>query len=197
MAIPAPEPVFTPSNPTNPNKGYSVSGGAEGVQDWWIHLQTVDIMYVRRNLYNADTSSALTAPTVTSNYLDVVCTVQTQNEVIENVAFSSADSSSGNLFQAQVLQIQSTAASGGFGEQGAVSTSSMGVIRRPVRTDAAGNYLDPTGVCTQTVNLQVDQIPGVFEPSYDTSNTVNSILAQIMGQVSQSCPTFKATLVDL
>ena len=166
MPVPVPVPVFRPDDPTNPNTGYSTSGGSDGVQDWWVHVQTVDIMYVRKNQYNADTSSPFSGPSVTSNWLDMVCTVQTQNEVYENVAFSSADSSSGNLFQPQVLQMQSTAASGGFGLQGAVTTSAMGIIRRPVRKDAAGTILDPTGICTQNVSLVIDQLPGEYEPTY-------------------------------
>tara|TARA_R110000824_G_scaffold191585_1_gene373354 strand:- start:562 stop:1155 length:594 start_codon:yes stop_codon:yes gene_type:complete len=193
-----PQAVYNPSVPLNRNIGYSTSGGASGVQDWYVHVQTVDIMYVRRNQYDADTSSTLTAPVVTSNWLDMVCTVQTQNEVYENVTFSSADSSSGNLFQPHVLQLQGPdGVSGGFGIDGVVSTSSMGIIRRPVIKDAAGNILDPTGICTQTVNLVTDQMPGSYDSSYDTSSTVNGILAQAMGKLTAACPTFKSTLVDL
>jgi hypothetical protein len=45
--------------------------------------------------------------------------------------------------------------------------------------------------------MVMDQMPGAYNSTFDTSSTVNGILAQAMGQVSQSCPTFKATLVDL
>lgn len=197
--MPTPVPVQrAASTPTNPNIGFSTSGGAEGVQDWWVHVQTVDIMYVRRNQFNADTSTTITSPTVTSNYLELQCTVQTQNEVYYDAAFSSADSSSGNLFQPQVLQIQATnALSGGFGDSGAVSTSAMGVIRRPVRKDSAGELLDPTGTVTTTVNLVVDQMPGAYDPSLDTSATVNSVLAEAMGVFATRNPRFQSTLVDL
>lgn len=201
MALP-PEPVFKPSDPTNPNVGYSVSGGASGVQDWYVHTQTVDIMYVRNNQYNGDTSSTLIAPTVTSNWMDMNCTVQTQDEVYYNMVFSGVSGTTtsgvGNLFQPHILQLQAnTAASGGFGHTGVVSTSAMGIIRRPVRKDAAGNLLDVTGICTKNVNLVLDQMPGEYDSSFDTSSTTNGILAQAMGQVAVQCPSFKATLVDL
>ena len=129
-----PSSVYNSDSPTNPNIGYSTSGGASGVQNWWVFVQTVDIMYQRNNQYDMSTSSLLKSPTVTSNWMDMNCTVQTQGDIYYNMTFSSADSSSGNLFQPQVLQLQTnTGTSGGFGENGGVSTSAMGIIRRPVR----------------------------------------------------------------
>ena len=191
-----PEPIFNPSSPTNPNVGYSVEASTVG--NWYVHLQTVDIMYVRRNQYDADTSSTLSSPTVTSNWMDMNITAQTQGEIYYNVAFSSVDSSAGNLFQPHVLQLATnTGVSGGFGDEGVVSTSAMGIIRRAARIDAAGTVLDPTGICTQNLSLVMDQMPGAYNPAYDTSSSTNGILAQAMGQVSQACPSFKATLVDL
>jgi len=193
-----PTPVYNSDSPTNPNIGYSTSGGASGVQDWWVFVQTVDIMYQRNNQYDMSTSSLLKSPTVTSNWMDMNCTVQTQGDVYYNMTFSSTVSSTGNLFQPQVLQIQTnTGVSGGFGENGGVSTSAMGIIRRPVRTDAAGTILDPTGICTESVSLVMDQMPGAYNSSYDTSSTVNSVLAQAMGQLAEECENFKPTLVEL
>ena len=193
-----PSSVYNSDSPTNPNIGYSTSGGASGVQNWWVFVQTVDIMYQRNNQYDMSTSSLLKSPTVTSNWMDMNCTVQTQGDIYYNMTFSSADSSSGNLFQPQVLQLQTnTGTSGGFGENGGVSTSAMGIIRRPVRTDAAGTILDPTGICTESVSLVMDQMPGAYNSLYDTSSTVNSVLAQAMGQLAEQCENFKPTLVEL
>ena len=193
-----PTPVYNSDSPTNPNIGYSTSGGASGVQNWWVFVQTVDIMYQRNNQYDMSTSSLLKSPTVTSNWMDMNCTVQTQGDIYYNMTFSSADSSSGNLFQPQVLQLQTnTGTSGGFGENGGVSTSAMGIIRRPVRTDAAGTILDPTGICTESISLVMDQMPGEYNSLYDTSSTVNSVLAQAMGQLAEQCENFKPTLVEL
>jgi len=198
MALP-PEPVYDPNAPVNPNKGYSTSGGVSGVQDWHVHIQTVNIMYVRNNQYDGDTSSTNAAPRVTSNWMDMNCTVQTQDEIYSGVSFSSTQPSSiGNLFQPQILQLQSPAnASGGFGNEGVISTSSMGIIRRKVRLNAAGNVADPIGICTQNVSLVMNQMPGAYNSNYDTSSSTNGILAQAMGQLAEACPSFKATLVEL
>ena len=191
-----PVPIFNPNSPTNPNVGMSVEASTTG--DWYVHLQTVDIMYVRRNQYNSDTSTTLISPVVTSNWMDMNATVQTQDEIYYNVAFSSVASSAGDLFQPHVLQLATNSGvSGGFGNDGIVSTSAMGIIRRLARKDAAGSILDPIGICTESVNLVMDQMPGAYNPALDTSSTVNGILAQAMGQMADSCPTFKATLVDL
>ena len=191
-----PVPIFNPESPTNPNVGMSVQASATG--DWYVHLQTVDIMYVRRNQYDGDTSSMYTAPAVTSNWMDMKAAVQTQGEIYYNVAFSSVASSAGDLFEPHVLQLATnTGVSGGFGNEGVVSTSAMGIIRRLARKDAAGNIIDATGICTQSIDLVTDEMPGPYNPAYDTSATTNGILAQAMGQMAQACPSFKATLVDL
>tara|TARA_Y100001938_G_C8015226_1_gene392214 strand:- start:413 stop:1006 length:594 start_codon:yes stop_codon:yes gene_type:complete len=180
---------------SNPNtKNLSVAASSTG--NWYVHLQTVDLMYIRRNQFDANTSSVTTSPTVTSNYLDVQATVQTQDEIYENVAFSSIGGS-GEAFQAHQLQIQNDNASGGFGVTGVVSTSSMGIIRRKAREDARGNFLDPSGICIEHVSMVLDQMPGAYNSNLDTSGTVNGVVAQAMGQLSQACPTFKATLVEL
>lgn len=191
----APTPVFNPASPVNPNVGYSVE--ASSVGDWYVHLQTVDIMYVRRNQYDSTTSSVTTTPAITSNWMDMNATVQTQDEIYYDTAFSSVNSSGGLVFEPHVLQLQSNSSSGGFGDSGIVSTSAMGIIRRLARKDDRGTILDTTGICTENVSLVMDQMPGAYNESFDTSSTVNGILAQAMGQVAQSCPTFKATLVDL
>tara|TARA_R110002126_G_scaffold76530_1_gene191175 strand:+ start:158 stop:739 length:582 start_codon:yes stop_codon:yes gene_type:complete len=191
----APKPVFNPASPVNPNVGYSVE--ASSVGDWYVHLQTVDIMYIRRNQYDSSTSSVNTSPVVTSNWLDMNATVQTQDEIYYDVAFSSVNSSGGLVFEPHVLQLQSNGSGGGFGDSGIVSTSAMGIVRRLARKDARGTILDTTGICTENSTMVMDQMPGAYNSTFDTSSTVNGILAQAMGQVSQSCPTFKATLVDL
>ena len=202
MALP-PASVLDPASPVNPNDGYSTSGGVSGVQDWHVHTQTVNIMYVRNNQYDGATSSINSAPRITSNWMDINCTVQTQDEIYSVVTFSSTQpqsqaSATGNLFKPHVLQLQSdTGVSGGFGHEGVVSTSSMGIIRREVRLDAVGNVMDPIGICTQGVNLVMNQMPGSYNASYDTSSSVNGILAQAMGQLAVRCPSFKATLVEL
>jgi len=174
-------------------------GGASGTQDWYVHVQTVDIMYQRNNQYDSSVSNTFTGPTITSNWMDINYTVQTQDEIYYDTQFSSTTSGiGGELFEPHVLQlITNTGVSGGFGTNGVVNTSSMGIIRRPARKDAAGTILDPTGICTQNGSLVVDQMPGSFDITYDTSDSTGSILGQVAGQLSQVCPTFKSTLVRL
>ena len=198
--MPAPDPVAVSSHDVNPNTPTLTAsgGGASGTQDWWVHIQTVDIMYQRNNQYNSSVSNIYDSPTATSNWLDVNYTVQTQDEVYYDAQFSSADSSSGELFQPHILQLATdTGLLGGFGESGVVNTSAMGIIRRPARKDAAGNVLDTTGICTKNGNIVADQMPGAYDAGFDTSAYVGSILAQIMGQMAQRCPSFKSTLVRL
>jgi len=179
----------------NPNTK-SVSVAASSTGNWYVHLQTVDLMYIRRNVFDTNTSGVTTSPTVTSNFLDIQATVQTQDEIYENVAFSSIGGS-GEAFQPHKLQIQSDNVSGGFGVTGVISTSSMGIIRRKAREDARGNFLDPSGVQTENISMVLDQMPGSYNSNFDTSGTVNGIVAQAMGQLAEVCPTFKATLVEL
>ena len=159
-------------------------------------------MYVRNNQYDITTSSVFVSPTVTSNWMDMNCTIQTQDEIYSGLFFSSTGPmahTTGNLFQPQVVQIQSTSAGtgDGFGTDGIISTSSMGIIRRPVKVDTDGNILDTVGICTQNVNLVMNQMPGQYNSTFDTSSSTNGILAQTMGQLADACPSFKATLVEL
>jgi len=182
---------------------YFVPGGTEDLvtsgsdssaitQDWWVHVQTIDVMYLRNNQYNLDTSTALTSPIVEHNYLDVRYTVQTTDEIYLNATFS------GERWEPQTLEVISQGASaGGFGVCGAVNTSTVGYIRRAVRKDSQGNILDPTGVCTYGSNTVLDQIVGPYNHTYDTSTQVNANLQQLMGEVSVKCPEFIATLVAL
>ena len=174
-------------------------GGTSGVQDWYVHIQTVDLMYMRNNQYNATTSSTIDAPAVESNYLDVRYNVQTIDEVYYGAFFSGATSSDGgDLYKLQTLELITTVGtSGGFGIKGVVNTSTAGYIRRAVRKDAAGNILDTTGTCTQSGNVIIDQMPGEYDQNFDTSAQVNSNIMQVMGVVATECPTFKASLVDL
>ena len=195
---PVANPLLTNINPGN-NTLNASGGGTSGVQDWYVHIQTVDLMYMRNNQYNATASSTISAPAVESNYLDVRYNVQTIDEIYYGAFFSGATSSDGgDLYKPQTLELITTVGtSGGFGIKGVVNTSTVGYIRRKARKDAAGNILDPTGICTQSGNVIIDQMPGAYENTYDTSAQVNSNILQVMGVMATECPTFKASLVDL
>jgi len=202
--MPTPEPISpgagASTQPVQNTASMNTSGGGtSGVQDWYVHIQTVDLMYMRSNQYNATTSSTVTSPAVESNYLDVRYTVQTIDEVYYGAFFSGATSDDGGeLYKPQTLELVTTVGtSGGFGIKGVVNTSTAGYIRRAVRKDAAGNILDTTGTCTQSGNMIIDQMPGEYDQTFDTSAQVNSNIIQVMGVVATECPTFKASLVDL
>jgi hypothetical protein len=183
------------NNKANPGIDNLVASGSDSsavTQDWYVHIQTVDLMYLRNNQYDSATSSTVATPNALSNYLDVHYTVQTTDEVWENATFS------GELWEPQTLElVTSYGTSGGFGVCGVVNTSSVGYIRRAVRKNAAGVILDPTGVCTQSGNLILDNMPGAYDYTFDTSAQVNSNLQHVMGRVHGACPNFIATLVDL
>ena len=170
----------------------SGSTDANTTQDWWVFIQTIDIMYLRRNKYDSTTSSTAATPNTTFNYLDVNMTVQTQATVYEDANFS------GDFYQEQGLELLSQGASaGGFGVCGAVNTSTAGYIRRQARKDGNGNLLDPTGVCTRTMNAQVDNLPGAYNQAFDSSASLNGIISQMLGLAQVECPNFIPSLVKL
>lgn len=193
--MPTPTP-FSDNHSVNPGIGggglTSSGGGASGVHDWYVHLQTVDLMYVRTVQNNMSTSTPIAGPAAQSNYLDFHYKVTTSDEIWQDTAFS------GEFFVPHQLELVTTVGSlGGFGVCGVVNTSTAGYIRRVARTDAAGNILDPTGVCTKTGNLVLDQMPGDYNITFDTSAQTNAILLEACASVHVACPTFIVSLVDL
>ena len=167
--------------------------------NWYIHTQVCEIMYVRNNQYTTGNGctralNGAPVPYVDWNFLDANIRVHTNDTVMYNATFSSC---------AQTLQrlvlVPSGSASGGFGIQGTVDTSQVGTFRRPVRTDAAGNILDPTGLCDITYNVTFDKAPGEYSTSsgFDTSATRNASLFVVLSNMKAQCPTFDANLIAL
>ena len=193
MPTPAPiSPIANPSiPPVNPGaESLTASGG--NPQDWYVHTQTVDMMYLRHNQYNSATSSTISAPVAQSNYLEVAYTVTTSDEIWEDTTFS------GELWQNQLLELNTAVGvSGGFGVCGTVNTSAAGYVRRPARKNSAGEILDPTGHCTKTGTVTIDQMPGAYNPSFDTSAQLNSNMMQMVNALPPQCETFITSLVDL
>jgi len=171
---------------------YNSSGDSSGTttQDTYVHTQSVDAKYNRVNQYNYSASTPFTTPSIVQSFLEISYTVQSNDEIIYNANFG------GDLVSLQVLELVADASSG-FGTQGAVNTSAMGVIRRAARKDANGIILDPTGVCVQTGTINLDVSPGTFNGDYDTSANVNGILGQLINNLPNTCSTFSPTLVDL
>ena len=176
----------------NPDTGYSTSGDSSGTttQDTYVHTQSVDAKYNRVNQYNYSASTPYTSPTIVQSFLEISYTVQSNDEIIYNANFG------GDLVSLQTLELVADVASG-FGTQGVVNTSAMGIIRRAARKDANGIILDPTGVCVKRGTINLDVSPGTFNGDYDTSANVNGILGQLINNLPTTCNTFSPTLVDL
>ena len=160
-------------------------------QNWATHTQMVSIMYVRNQVFNTNVSSTISSPAVSYNYIDAQATVTTVDQIWENTTFS------GESFVPQKMNLVSDGPSGGLGQSGTFYTSLEGYIRKRAPTDAAGNFLDPTGTCTQVANFSIDKQPGSYNNLFDTSASVNSKLAQLTNQLTDHCSNFNPGLVDL
>jgi len=194
--MPTPQPISPIQNPlltsVNPQiESLTTSGSTSGV-DTYVHIQTVDLMYLRHNQYDSATSSTVSSPNAISNYLEVAYTVTTSDEIWEDSTFS------GELWQPQVLELNTAdGTSGGFGVCGVVNTTVGGTIRRAARKNSAGDILDATGHCSKTGTVIVDQMPGAYNASFDTSAQVGTNMVQMINKLPAKCPTFITSLVDL
>ena len=190
---PAPSlPLMSPSTSGIVQTGTSSTPSTSGTtQDWATHQQLVSIMYVRNQVLNSNVSSTLNAPQVSYNYVDAQATVTTTDQIWQNATFS------GEAWIPQKMNLVSNGASGGLGQSGTFYTSLQGYIRKAATTDAAGNFLDPTGTCTQVANYSIDRQPGAYNNLFDTSASVNAKLAQLTDQLTDHCSNFNPGLVDL
>ena len=190
---PAPSlPLMSPSTSGIVSVGTSSIPSTSGTtQDWATHTQMVSIMYVRNQIFNTNVSSTISSPAVSYNYIDAQATVTTVDQIWENTTFS------GESFIPQKMNLVSNGASGGLGQSGTFYTSLEGYIRKAATTDAAGNFLDPTGTCTKVANFKIDKQPGAYNNLFDTSASVNAKLAQLTDQLTDHCSNFNPGLVDL
>jgi len=177
----------------NATSGLETSGATLSAitDDWWIHTQSVDAMYLRKAEYNTTTSSPFTAPSIEYNYLDVNYTVQTNQEVMLSSTFK------GEHWSNHTLELISEGSNGGFGTSGAIDTSTVGYIRRRVRRNSGGQIIDPTGVCTYQGNCAIDKMPGSYNPYFDTSGDVNANIYHMIGKLPLTCSGFMTSLVKL
>jgi hypothetical protein len=174
---------------------YASSGATSSIttQDWHIHTQSVDVRYNRVNDYDHAVSTPFISPSILGSHIDFEVTVKTNDEVVQNGTFA------GDLVQLQTLEaVTNTAASSGFGTQGVINTSGVGIIRRAAEKSATtGEIIDPVGTCSQTALITLDLTPGTFDGTYDTSANVNGIVSQLIHSLPDLCGTFSPTLVDL
>ena len=166
----------------------STSGLVE--QDWYVHTQSVRCMYVLEQGYDKAISGVVIgAPIVTHNYLNGHFTVETSDRVLSSFAFSGSD------LQPHHLRINSFAPSGGLGVSGIIETSTLGMVRRKVRTDAAGKLQDPIGNCHEQGTLVFARLPGSYDSRFDTSTTINSKLWEVVNHMPDHCETFMPDIV--
>lgn len=184
-------PLMSPATSGLIQTGASSTSGVATTTDWATHTQLVSIYFVRNQVLNTNVSSTIATPQVTYNYIDAQATVTVTDQIWPQASFS------GEAWDPQLINLVSNGTSGGLGNSGVFYTSKAGYIRKPATTDAAGNFLDPTGICVETANYRIDKQPGAYNNLFDTSASVNTKLAQITEQLLNLCPTFIPGLIDL
>ena len=185
MPIPA---TPTPILPTE--LGLNASGDSSSCEfaDWHVHNQVINGMYQRVFVYDNAPSMAngvlSGAPRVLYSYIDCNFSVQVTEEK-ELASYCSG------LYQKQGITLMSDSTVGGLGLSGVITTSATGYARRKwiLNTDVESN-------CQQTANVVVGKIPGPYNPTYDTSATVGSHIAQLLMACETQCTTFSQNLVD-
>jgi len=157
--------------------------------DWFTHTQVINAMYKRVFVYDSVPTPAAGgvvsgAPAVAYSYIDCNYTIQVAEEK-EKASYCSG------LFQPQKLGFFSDSTVGGLGTSGTVTTSAVGYMRRKwvVGTDAES-------LCNRSNNCVIAKLPGEYNPTYDTSATMGSHVAQLLMHCEQACPPFNQNLVE-
>lgn len=185
-------PLMSPATSGLVTSGVSsipVTAGTTG--NWYIHAQQIAVTYLVNNQYDSSLSSPISQPSIKSNFLHAKCQVQTTDMVQQGYTYS------GESFIPQKLTMMSTGASGGFGTSGSIQTTLQGYVRKVADTDAAGNFTDPQGTCMESFETIVNNQPGPYNASLDTSSNANFVLNQIMTEAGTECLTFDPNLIDL
>jgi len=182
---------YSPINPGGAT--LEASGNREGsyVADWFVHIQTLEIMFVRANRLDALVSSVVHTPETEYNFLDAHFTVKTNDLILKDASFD------GSLWLSQTLELESSHASGGFGPSGNIYTLSSGYYRREVEVDTKGNILDTTGVCVREGNISLDKHAGPYDINADTSGNVNNSIHTLVSVLPDVCSSFQPALVNM
>ena len=164
-----------------------------GTKWWLVHHQSFYGMYERRNIFDSQVSSnTVAAPAVVYNLLDASIKVTTTDELVY------ADFSGGNFNQYQDLVLVNNSTMGGFGSSGTITTSSIGIMRRPAIL-VGGQPAEASGTCTNTFNYQSDKVPGPYDlgGAYDTSSDSQPIVFDLIKTCKDNCKTFETFLVNI
>jgi len=161
--------------------------------NWYIHTQSIAVTYLVNNQYDTTLSSPVSCgpPSIKSNFLHAKCQVQSTDIIQQGYTYS------GESFIPQNLTMMSTGASGGLGTSGSIQTTLQGYVRKVADTDAAGNFTDPQGTCMESFETIVNNQPGPYRGSLDTSSNANFVLNQIIIEAGTECLTFDPLLVQV
>jgi len=191
-----PEPV--PSHPaaTAPVAGavtnqLQASGDSSGCAfgDHLEHTQVFNGIYQRVYVYDNNPSVGTGGvvsgcPAVSYSYLDLNYTVQVQ-ETKTRASYCSG------LYQPQQLKVFSDSTTGGLGQSGTITTSAVGYLRRNWVTGT-----DTEDKCSTTSNMVIGKLPGEYNPTYDSSATIGSHIADFLLTCKDNCSRFETNLVD-
>ena len=181
---------LTPSAISPPSTGLNTSGDSSSCEfdDWHIHTQVVNGMWTRVFVYGdtpTPSNGVLSgSPQVLYSYVDCNYSVQVTEEK-ERASYCSG------LYSKQGLQFMSDSTVGGLGISGTFTTSAVGYTRRKWILNT-----DVESTCNKTSNVTIGKVPGAYEPTFDTSATIGSHIAQILMACETNCPTFNQNLVD-
>jgi len=169
----------------------NASGDSDACEfsDWHVHTQVLNGMWKRVFVYDSqpvpsNQGVVSGAPLVAYSFLDVNYTVQVTEEK-ESASYCSG------LYQPQQLIYFSDSTTGGMGLSGIFTTSAIGYTRRKwvKATDTAYN-------CQQTTNTTLAKLPGQYNPTFDTSGTTGSHIANLLMNCESACSRFSQSLVD-
>lgn len=158
------------------------SSGTTSVNEsasWRIHIQNIEVMYIRKTQYKASDGTA------DFNYLDAAYTIEASREHIY------LNASSGGLVQYQTLDLISDSSSGGLGTSGVIRTRLAGVTRRPVMTGDLEANNRVNGNCV------TGRMPGAYDATFDVSANTNSTVLDLLVHSKQGCREFEINLIDL
>jgi len=160
---------------------FSSSGTTSGNEstNWRVHVQNIEVMYVRKTQYKASDGTA------DFNYLDTAYTIEASREHIY------LNASSGDTVQYQTLDLISDSSSGGLGTSGVIRTRLAGLTRRAVRAGDAEVNNRVNGNCI------TGRMPGAYDTNFDVSANTNSTVLDMLVHSKQNCQQFEINLVDL
>lgn len=160
---------------------FSTSGDSDAntTAEWRVHIQNIEIMYIRKTQYKSLDGTA------DFNYLDCNFTIDVSREHIY------LNASSGDMLQYQQLDLITDSSTGGMGLSGVIRTRVAGVTRRVVRVG------DVESRTRGNSNVIAGRNPGNYLAEFDVSANTNSTVLDMVVAAKGAAPGFEINLVDL